>query len=89
MNTFEILATTPFKETFSMYEDMILQKCMEIASGAPVYFMDDFRKRKRVGFEFPSDIIGAGSDTATHYIARRIIGRDALFMEEAVVFTDK
>lgn len=88
MNAVGILSA-PFKETFSMYEDVILQKCMEIVSGSSVYFIDDFRKRKRVGFEFPSDIIGAGSDTARNYIARRIIGRDVLFMEEAVVFTDK
>lgn len=88
MNTFGIL-TMPFREKFNTYEDVILQKCMEIISGAPVYFMDDFRKRKRVGFEFPSDIIGAGSDTARNYIARRVMGRDVLFMEEAVVFTDK
>ena len=88
MNTFEILAM-PFREKFNMYEDAILQKCMEIVSGAPVYFMDDFRKRKRVGFEFPSDIIGAGSDTARNYIARKVAGSNVLFMEEAVVFTNK
>ena len=88
MNTFDFL-TEPLKKVFDEYEDAFLQTCMEIVSGAPVYFMDDFRKRKRVGFEFPSDIIGAGSDTARNYIARRAMGRNVLFMEEAVVFTNK
>ena len=76
------------KIMFDEYEVSLIKKGLMILSGSDIYFMDDLNKRKRMGFEFPSDIIGAGKDTACKYIARRIIGQDPIVMKEAVVFTD-
>lgn len=80
--------TIPVKATIEQYELKAVKKGLMLLSGSDVYFMDDLNKRKRVGFEFPSDIIGAGKDTAFKYVGRKIIGQEPIVMKEAVVFTD-
>ena len=87
MGTLSILLPQA-KSMFDEYEISLVKKGLMILSGSDVYFLDDLSKRKRAGFEFPSDIIGAGKDTACKYIARRIIGRDPIVMKEAVVFSN-
>ena len=75
-------------KTLNNYEDIIVEKCANVVTGSQVYFLDNYRKRKRVGFLFPTDIIGAGKDTATKYIGRKLTGREVQIMEEAVIFTN-
>lgn len=87
MNVSSILLS-PVVEKLDKWSDEFIERCVNSLTGSQIYFMDDYRKRKRVGFEFPTYITEAGKDTATKFIGRKFMGKEVQIMEEAVIFSD-